>query len=209
MKHLLLLAPMLACLVSCQDAPTTSAAPTAEPTLAKQAPPSADSAKPAAAKPEYIESDMLTVNGQLIKELTTSQLVRQLGRPDKIEKGAVECGAMLASLNKVDSPDGDFWYYGNTMYEVNGNDAILSTFDVTTGKFQGKLGQLILNQKTTLEDVRRIFPVSAKQADVPSTGQPGEEMSLPFYYKGEQTDEYLNLVFKKGRLQKVDFFSPC
>jgi len=152
---------------------------------------------------------MLTVNGQLVKELTTSQLVRQLGRPDKIEKGAVECGAMLASLNKLDGAKGDMWYYGNTRYEVNGNDAILSSFDVTTGKFQGKLGPLILNQTTTLQDVRRIFPESAKQADVPSTGRPGEEMSLPFYYKGEQTDESLHLLFKKGHLQEVEFYLPC
>jgi hypothetical protein len=208
MKHLLLLAPVLACLVSCQEAPTTAAAPAVEPTPAKQAPLSADSTKPAA-KPEYVESAMLTVNGQSVKELTTSQLVHQLGRPGKIDKGAVECGARLEILNKIDSPAGDIWYYGNTRYEVSGPHAILSSFDVTTGKFQGKLGQLILNQNTTLEDVRRIFPEAAKQADVPSTGRPGEEMSLPFYYKGEQMDESLNLLFKKGHLQEVECFSPC
>jgi len=206
MKHLLLLMPLLACLAACQSSPTT---PSAAPTAAKPAQAPAEPAAAAPGKPEYIEDNMLTVNGQPVKELTTAQLQRQLGRPDSIAKGVVECGAMLDALNKMNSPAGDFWYYGHTRYEVSGTHAILASFDVTTGKFQGKLGSLMLNQNTTLEDVRRLFPKSAKQADVPSTVRPGEEMSLPFYYKGEQTDESLNLLFKKGRLQEVEFFMPC
>ena len=152
---------------------------------------------------------MLTVNGKPVRELTTAQLERQLGRPDSIAKGAVECGAMLASLNKLNGAKGDTWYYGNTTYEVNGKEAILDGFDVTTGKFQGKLGEISLNQNTTLEDIRRVFPTSAKQADGPATGQSGEVMSLPFYHNGQPTDEYLHLLFKKGRLQEVVFYSPC
>jgi hypothetical protein len=210
MKHLLHLAPVLVCLLSCQSAPATSdPASAVVPASTPQKQTATEVPKPVPGKSEHVEWDMLTVNGQPVKELTTKQLIRQFGRPDKIEKGAIECGAMLSSLTKMDSPEGDAWYYGNTMYEVNGKDAVLSSFDVTTGKFQGKLGQLILNQNTTLEDVRRIFPESAKQADVLSTGRPGEEMSLPFFYKGEPMDDSLLLLFKKGRLQEVDFFSPC
>jgi hypothetical protein len=211
MKHLLHLAPILVCLASCQSTPTTpevasAAAPT--PTEQKQA--TTELPKSVNDNSEHIEWSMLTVNGKPVKELTTSQLIRQFGRPDKIEKGAIECGAMLSSLNKMDSPEGDAWFYGKTMYEVNGKDAVLGSFEVTSGKFRGKLGPLLLNQHTTLEDVRRVFPVSAKQADAPSTGRPeGEEMSLPFYYKGEMMDDCLLLFFKKGRLQSVDFFSPC
>jgi hypothetical protein len=210
MKHLFYLAPVLVCLVSCQSTPATSdPASAVAPAPTQQTQAATEVPKPVPSKSEHVEWDMLTVNGQPVKELTTSQLIRQFGRPDKIEKGAIECGAMLSSLTKMDSPEGDAWYYGNTMYEVNGKDAVLSSFDVTTGKFQGKLGQLILNQNTTLEDVRRVFPESVKQADVPSTGQPGEEISLPFFYKGEPMDDALLLLFKKGRLQEVDFFSPC
>lgn len=210
MKHFLHLVPILVCLASCQSTPATpeaarAAAPT--PTETRQA--TTELSQPAKDKPEQIEWDMLTVNGKPVKELTASQLIRQFGRPDRIEKGAIECGAMLSSLTKMDSPEGDAWYYGKTMYEVNGKDAVLSSFEVTSGKFQGKLGQLLLNKNTTLEDVRRVFPVSAKQADVPNTSRPEEEMSLPFYYKGEQMDDSLLLLFKNGRLQAVEFFSPC
>ena len=164
-----------------------------------------------AAKLEYAEWRALTINGKPHQELTTALLERQLGRPDSIAKGAVECGSMLESLNKMDGAKGDFWYYGHTLYEVSGTQAILSSFDVTTGKFQGKLGSLLLNQQTTLENVRRFFPVSAKKAEVPATGRPGEVMRLPFYNKEKDVweDASLNFIFKNGYLQEVEFFSPC
>jgi hypothetical protein len=207
MKPLLCLVPALWCLAACQSTPTTPAAPTVAvpaPTKTSVAP-----VNSAPVAPEFIEWGTLTVNDKPHEELTTKLLVSQLGRPDSIAKGAVECGSELENLNKLDAAAGDFWYYGKTAYEVSGNQAILASFDVTAGNFQGKLGQLPLNQHTTLEDVRRFFPVSAKEADVPATGRPGEVMSLPFYHKGVQEEASLNLIFKKGRLQEVEFFFPC
>jgi len=149
---------------------------------------------------------MLTVNGQPHAPLSTQLLTSQLGRPDSIARGVVECGGELEPVNNA---NGDLWYYGKTAYEVGGPQAVLASFDVTTGKFQGKLGKLALNQNTTLEDVRRFFPVSAKQADVPASGQPGEVMQLPFYQNGTLQDASLNLIFQHGRLQEVEFFNPC
>jgi hypothetical protein len=212
MKLFLLPISALLSLAACQSNPTVPTDTSGVvPVSTKQEHATMELAKPVASKPEYIEWGALTINGKPHQELTTALLERQLGRPDSIAKGAVECGSMLESLNKLDGAKGDFWYYGHTMYEVSGTQAILSSFDVTTGKFRGKLGQLQLNQHTTLEDVRRFFPVSAKEADVPATGRPGEVMSLPFYNKEKDVwaDASLNLIFKKGRLQEVEFFSPC
>lgn len=107
------------------------------------------------------------------------------------------------------SNQADIWYYGKTIYEVYKNTAVLSSFDVTSGRFQGKLGKLLLNQNTTLEDVRRFYPISAKEAEVLAPGRSGEVMILPFKYKDEWTDYSLMLFFKKGVLQEVAFFTPC
>ena len=110
----------------------------------------------------------------------------------------------------MDAPDGDFWYFGKTMYEVNGAQAILCRFDVTTGRFKARLGKLVLDKNTTLEDLHRVYPESAQQADEPAgPGRTGEIMSLPFIYKGEGMDESLDLQFQNGRLQAVELFSPC
>ena len=202
MKKLSSIVPVLLCLGACQSNPTT-------PTTATAPPPAVAAPKQANVEPanrEHIETGMVTINGKPHKQLTIRQLRIQLGRPDSIAKGAVECGGDLATMA---SPEGDFWYYGGTMYEVNGDQAIIASFDVTTGKFRGKLGKVVLNQHTTLEDFRRFYPLSAKQADVPSTSCPGEIMELPFYHRGEQTENTVLFFFKKGLLQKVDFWSPC
>ncbi|MCB2407931.1 hypothetical protein [Hymenobacter lucidus] len=207
MKYLFLASALL-CLAACQsnsgtDVTTTEPATPAQNTTEKT---QAASATAETANPEYIEANMIIVNGKARDELSTKLLTSQLGRPDSIAKGAVECGG---ELETADNSNGDFWYYGNTRYEVAGNQAILASFDVTTGKFQGKVGQLVLNQNTTLEDVRRYYPVSAKEADVPSTSQPGEVMNLQYSYKGAPTEGSLSLIFKKGKLQEVEFFFPC
>ncbi|UOQ50867.1 hypothetical protein [Hymenobacter cellulosivorans] len=207
MKYLFL-APVLLSLASCQSTPNADVA-TTEP--ATPAPATTEQASPAsaaaeAANPEYIEANTITVNGKARAELSTKLLTSQMGRPDSIAKGAVECGG---ELETADNTNGDFWYYGNTTYEVAGDQAILTIFDVTTGKFQGRVGQLVLNQNTTLEDVRRYYPVSAKEADKPSTSQPGEVMSLGYSYKGAPIEGALSLIFKQGKLQRVEFFYPC
>ena len=202
MKYVLPLISLGICLAACQSNPTTPAAADVATPAATPLPPTA-----ASANSEHIEWSELTVNGKTNTQLTTQLLKSQLGRPDSIAKGVAECGSGLDI--PMDSPDGDFWYYGKTMYEVNGAQAILAHFNVTSGKFQGKLRQLMLNQNTTLEDVRRFFPQAAKEADVPATSRPGEEMRLPFFYKGTAVDASLNLIFKQGHLQEVEFWYPC
>lgn len=204
-KHLSRLTPVLLGLAACQSNPsppdtTAAKAPAPPPPAAVQTPP---------ANREHVDAATFSIIGLPNKQLTTKELARQLGRPDSIAKGAVECGSQLQGIS-MDSPDGDFWYYGKTVYEVSGNQAILFSFDVTTGRFQGRIGKLVLDKNTTLEDVRHFFPMSAKDADQPAGhGRPGEVMSLPFYYKGVPQDGAVDLLFQDGRLQAVEFFSAC
>ncbi|GAB2779528.1 hypothetical protein HNQ93_001485 [Hymenobacter luteus] len=209
MKLFICIAPFLLSLAACQSSPTTPAATEA----AAHAPPT-PSATPepspeptASANPERIQDGLVTVNGQPNKELTVQELKRQMGRPDSVEKGAVECGSQLDT--PPNAPAGDWWYYGNTLYEVSGTQALLHSFDVTTGQFKGKLGKLTLDQNTTLEDVRRLYPVATKQAEEPEPESGELTVNLPFEHNGELTDASLNLVFKNGRLQEVEFFFPC
>lgn len=199
---------MLLCLAACQSNPTTSAVTTVA-APPQPAPSSPAPVQPAPVNPEHIEPTTISITGLPDAQLTTKDLTRRLGRPDSIAKGAVECGSRLAGIPK-DSPDGDMWCYGKTVYEVSGNQAILLSFDVTTGRFQGKIGKLVLDKNTTLEDVRRFYPLSAKDADKPAgNGRPGEVMSLPFYDKGVPVEGALDLLFQNGRLQAVEFFNPC
>lgn len=207
MNHLSRLAPIFLCLAACQSNPAPPATTT---TPASRLPAAAPPAAPTPpANREHADAATFNISGLPDAQLTTKELTRRLGRPDSIAKGAVECGSRLANI-LMDAPDGDCWYYGKTMYEVSGNQAILLRFDVTTGRFKARLGKLVLDRNTTLDDVRRFYPESAKEADKPAgPGQTGEVMGLPFIYKGEGSDESLDLQFQNGRLQAVEIFSPC
>ena len=161
------------------------------------------------ATPEYVESRTFTINGEPNRQLSIGQLTRQLGRPDSIARGAVECGGALDYFAQKGDDAGDWWYYGRTMYEVNGFQVILNSFDVTTGRFRGRLGQLVLDQHTTIEDVGRFFPRTVRDGYGPATGRPGQEISLPFYHQGQQMEDWLVLLFEQGRLREVGYWSPC
>ncbi|MCI1186009.1 hypothetical protein MON38_01155 [Hymenobacter sp. DH14] len=186
MKILSRLAPVFLGLAACQSNPTTPATPSAAPaTTSTTASTPLPAAPKAPANPEYADAATFSISGLPDSQLTTKEFTRQLGRPDSIAKGAVECGSRLANI-PMDAPDGDSWYYGKTMYEVSGTQAVLCSFDVTTGRFKARLGKLVLDKNTTLEAVRRLYPESAKQADEPAgPGRTGEVMSLPFIFKGE------------------------
>ncbi|OGX88542.1 hypothetical protein BEN48_09145 [Hymenobacter glacialis] len=185
------------CLVACQNNSTTPALPGGS---AQKA------ATSAPANTEFIELNTLTVNGNHKELLTVQQLESQLGRPDSISKTTFECGGELGTVN---GPDSRLWFYGRTTYEVNENQATMSGFDVTSGKFQGKVGKLNLNKNTTLGDVRRFYPMSAKPDTVLYEGRSAEIMSVPLHDKGIELDASLNLLFRNGRLLEVLFGSPC
>ena len=202
MKYLFRFAPVLFCLAACQSNPTTPTVPGgATPKAATTVP-----AKAAPDNPEFIELSTVTVNGKPKERLTVQQLESQLGRPDSISKTAFECGGELGTIN---GPASRQWFYGRTTYEVNENQATMSSFDVTSGRFQGTAGKLNLNKNTTLADVRGFYPVSAKPANVQYEGRSAEIMSVPLHDKGTPMDASLDLLFRNGRLQEVIFSSPC
>ncbi|TGE08441.1 hypothetical protein [Hymenobacter fodinae] len=207
MKSTVLLSAWLLALAACQSNPTPPAAKEAAAPVAAPNSPAAAESGLETTTPERIQDSDVTVNGQPNRELTTQALERQLGRPNSVDKGAVECGGQLDL--PADAPAGDWWLYGKTIYEVNGTHALLHTFDVTTGQFSGKLGKLTLDQNTTLEDLRRYYPRAARQAEETNTNRDEQVVNLPFEDQGELTDASLNLVFRNGRLQEVEFFFPC
>ncbi|MCC2545410.1 hypothetical protein LJY25_03055 [Hymenobacter sp. BT175] len=172
-----LLAPALLLHAACQSNTSIDVTASEADHLAKAQP------EVASASPEHIELSMLTINSKPHMKLSTEVLTKQMGRPDSIAKGVVECGGELEPVNNA---NGDYWYYGKTSYEVGGTQAVLAGFDVTTGKFQGKLGRLELNQNTTLEDVRRFYPEAAKEADAPASGRPGRYCACPSIRMGHR-----------------------
>ncbi len=179
----------------------TQAACTTESAAQAIAEPSVSAAK---SRSELVDGPSFRLNGQPHQPTTTAELVRQLGQPDSIARGVVECGGELKTAT---SSAGDFWYYRDAQYEVSGQQAIISRFDVTTGRFRAQAGRLQINQHTTVYHVRRLFPVAVREAE--ASGRPVEAISLHWGYKGQQVEGLLNLEFAAGRLVRVELWYPC
>ncbi|WP_143069731.1 hypothetical protein [Hymenobacter actinosclerus] len=156
---------------------------------------------------EQITYKMLVFFGLPSEQITVSQLTRQLGQPDSVARGAVECGSQLSD----DLPlPGDMWYYGGTQYEVAGNQAALGAMDVRNGRFSGKLGKLVLNQHTTLQDVARVFPNAVRSVRPAAMSAALQEISFTYLMgNGETADGTLNLIFDRGKLILVEHWFPC
>ena len=156
---------------------------------------------------EQVTDDMLVFEGLPAGQLPVAQLTRQLGQPDSIARGAVECGSQL----DVDlTVPGDFWYYSRSRYAVARNQAALEAMDVRSGRFHGKLGSLVLNQSTTLQDVARVFPNAARRVGPATESTALQQVSFTFLLKnGETADGELWLIFDRGQLISVNHWFAC
>ncbi|NVO32522.1 hypothetical protein [Hymenobacter lapidiphilus] len=162
---------------------------------------------PAGIQTEQIRSGMLVVEGLPSEQLSVAQLVRQLGQPDSVARGVVECGSTLDGNPTL---PGDMWYYDGTQYEVADKQAVLATMDVRSGRFHGKLGKLLLNQRTTLQDMARVFPKAAQTVGPAAESAAFQQVSFTYLLDNGQTaDGELWLIFDQGKLIKVENWFPC
>lgn len=218
-KPLLVLALCWAAgLAACQPDTTLSTEGAVAPTITRSfekpapTPVLADTAAPHLAptpsvEAEQITYEMLVFQGLPSEQLTVAQLIRQLGRPDSVTRGGVECGSKLSD----DLPlPGDMWYYDGTQYEVAGNQAVLAAMDVRNGRFSGKLGKLVLNQHTVLQEVARVFPKAALTVRPAASSVALQQISFTYLMpNGETADGTLNLIFDHGKLVLVEHWFPC
>ncbi|RFP66690.1 hypothetical protein D0N36_03040 [Hymenobacter lapidiphilus] len=106
------------------------------------------------AAPETIDHRQIRING-LPFETTTAELVKALGQPDTIDKNAVECGGHF------EDSKGDHYKYGTSLFEVNGKQAVMGVVNFSSGKLRVTIGEQVLDQNTTFEEIRQRYPQAA------------------------------------------------
>ena len=195
-----------ACQPAAESRPELAAAekPVVPVNAAAAAPENSGAATPASAgptAPESIDYNEIRING-LPFETTTAVLIKALGKPDQIEVNAVECGGYF------ENDKGDFYKYGPSLFEVNGQWAALRVVDFSSGKFQLSIGKQVLNRNTTLDDVRRLYPVAAsKVSDWRDVGAGKTYQVISIQEPG--VDDALKFMFEHNKLVKFEYFTPC
>ena len=211
-KTTILLVTAVFCGPACTPAaekknPVEASAPTAA-RAAAEAPVQTGATAPVApvatSSGEYLNPEKIKINGTLPFETTVSALRRLLGKPDQIEKDAVECGGYF------ENDKGDFYTYGRSLFEVNGRKAVLGSIDFRSGKFRVRLGnQLLLDKTTTLAAVGKVYPLAYQKVSNWHDVRDGKTYQVLIIWASAASDDGWQFNFYEGRLVNLDYHTPC
>lgn len=156
---------------------------------------------------EYLDPEQVKVNGALPFETSTALLVEQLGKPGRIEKGAIECGGYFETPH-TDPSDAVWYCYGETRFEVYGPRAVLGSVDFRSGTLSVTVAGTTLNSASTLQDLRRVLPRSVAQVDN-HWERNGVIYQAVSVRPGRQADDMWHFLFLDGKLVELEYYIPC
>ncbi len=154
----------------------------------------------AQSKEEVLDYARARINGSIPNDLAKSDLVRILGRPSRVKPFDGECGL---TDEQEKSKVKNWYYYDSTKLLVFDNKAHLVELNFRSGKFTYTTKKIKLSNKTTFQDVQKMYPVSAKAAILENNG------CLVRISPCSNCDGYCLLYFEKGHLVKLEWWEPC
>jgi hypothetical protein len=141
-----------------------------------------------------------TLNGNILSFGFKEQLTKSLGRPTKVQDIDYECGVTeeqeFAQYQK-------YYFYGKTHFFVYDEKYELKIIDFKTGKFTYKTPQIILTNRTTFEEIKKIFPKATKASIIESKGR------LVRLKPCNVCDGEVQLFFENGKLIQLELWEPC
>lgn len=155
---------------------------------------------------EYLDFDELTINGKLPLITDTLSLYKLIGKPDSVitpDYDDICVSYFDKNFKQV--------YYQSTNLELFGDTLVLSTLNFKTSpNLFLQSGKLILNHKTTLQDIEKIYPKAVKFKGETDIYQLGKFTSINLKtFKNSTIEARWILYFEKNRLIRIDYWMPC
>lgn len=145
--------------------------------------------------------DDIQVNGLPVINYPIDSLLNRLGEPDSTNK-----------RDKYEPGEGTYtnYYYGLSNYCVDKGDSLyyLETF-VFNDNNEAQIGGFTLNNKTTLEEVAKYFPLSwlNKESDNYKSDDFDKRIRVLLKSKnGQISDDQILIYFKNGKLYKLKYY---
>ncbi|MBY0481047.1 MAG: hypothetical protein K2Q21_06815 [Chitinophagaceae bacterium] len=151
-------------------------------------------------KEEFLDYKTSKVNGSIPNALTKADLLRVLGKPTKIEIFEGECGL---TEEQEKAKVRNWYYYDSTKFLLFDNEAQISEVNFRSGKFTYTTAKIKLSNKTTFQDLQKVYPVSTKAAIKENNG------NMVRLSPCSDCDGYCFLYFEKGKLVKLEWWEPC
>ena len=151
-------------------------------------------------KLEILDPTQSKINNSIASFTTRQQLLKQLGKPTKIENANFECALTIEQEKaKVQS----IYYYGKTTFFIYDQKAALMNLDFKSGRFIYTTPKITLTSTTTFEKIKKVYPEAAKAALKENKGK------IIRISPCKKCDGQVLLYIEKGKLRHLEFWEPC
>lgn len=149
---------------------------------------------------ETLNPTQSKLNNSIFSYTTRQELIKQLGKPTKVEKANFECALTIEQERaKVQY----IYHYGKTTFFIYDQRADLMTIDFESGKFIYKTPKITLTGTTTFKAIEKIYPQAAKAALKENKGK------MIRISPCKECDGQVLLFMEKGKLVNLEFWEPC
>lgn len=184
--------------------------PSQHPVAAAPASVTAPAAAPSAAAAlpdttEYLDWAAARINGRLPLQSSPQAVWQELGRPDSLvtPDWSQECVSFF---------DRNFrrGYVRGATVEVYGDTAVVTSLDLQRQPtLTLHAGSLRLSHSTTLPELARAFPREVSRQGSHDDDYLGPVVEVTLFPGLAPSDDRWRLLFKNGRLARIDYWMPC
>ncbi|KAA3437643.1 hypothetical protein [Rufibacter hautae] len=154
---------------------------------------------------EYLDGGSVRIAGKLPLVSTVQRMNSLLGKPDSVV--AIDLDGCTSGFRSEESK---MVYYSGYVFEQFRDTLYFmdATFTKSNGNFL-QFNDLRLDSSTTLEEIQRRFPASAKELNPVTMTEFGEVLQLSLAPYKEPTDNRWVLILKNGNLVLVENWFGC
>ena len=154
---------------------------------------------------EFIDWNLVRINGKLPMITNTKDLYKLLGQPDSI----VTPNYDDVSVRYYDLKEFKYAYIKESQFEIYGDTAVISFLNFEKQPdLEFKAGTLTLNHNTTIAELRKLFPKAVKERSELIVDQMGRLMGISLETSKYMVDAAWLLFFRKNKLVRLDFWMP-
>ena len=154
--------------------------------------------------PEYLDWNTLKLNSQLPLLCKKAELITLLGTIDSVKTPNYEeiCGSYFDSAFK-------YLYFGESQFEISDSMAVVRIIDLESSNIKLVSPKISLDKSVTLDKIKRLFPIAVKNAKLIEVDKKGKVLSIKLATSKREIGDAWILLFKNGKLIRIDHWIPC
>lgn len=152
---------------------------------------------------EYLDMHKVRVNQTIPFFSSPEKLILVLGKPDEITRDSSECGTWFEHYTFKT------YHWKNTSFQNVGDTTIIDNLDLSTKKFSLSIPGITLDAATSIEHVRKHFPIACSNAYEWLDPDTQKKLLIVRIPSTPLADDCWVLRFLNGSLVHIHYHIPC